>query len=115
MGSVHGSLRGLEFYSAAAQIIPVLLLVVAFQIRGYTSAPGWRWFALAEFILVITGEVRALEVLRTQDTGWGDPLLTYSAIFILIGTIGAAIFPWYYGYDPTNQGHPPGRPRRKRY
>jgi cytochrome bd-type quinol oxidase subunit 2 len=108
-------LKSLEFYAAAAQVIPVLLLVVGFQIRGYTRAPFWRWFALAEFIFVIAGEIRALEVLRTQETSWADPWMTQASIFILITTIGASLFPWWYRFDPTNVGVPPrnqNKPRR---
>jgi hypothetical protein len=76
---------------------------------GYTQAPFWRWVALAEFIFVITGEIRTLEVLRTQEMTWTDPWVTQASIFILITTIGALLFPWWYGFDPTKQDKRRGR------
>jgi hypothetical protein len=95
-------MKDISFYDAAAQIIPVLLLFVAFEIRSFhlSALKIVRWFALVEFIFIVGGEVRALEVLRTHDEGWADPVWTLAAIFVLLGTIGAALFPWFYGYDP---------------
>jgi hypothetical protein len=95
------TLKGLQFYAAAAQVIPVLLIVVGFQIRGWANQGWLRWLALGEFILVSSAEYNALAVLETEKTSWADPTLIYTAIFVMMGTIGASLFPWFYGYNPS--------------
>jgi hypothetical protein len=109
-------MKGLEFYSAAVQIIPVLLLVVGFQIRAYALQGWWRWLALIEFILVVSAEIHALTVLQDETTNWADPWLTYTAISVLLTNIGAALFPWWYGFDPSRQPEatPKTRPPKTR-
>jgi hypothetical protein len=39
--------------------------------------------------------------LNAEKTNWAGPKLEYTAVFILFGTIGAALFPWWFGYNPT--------------
>jgi hypothetical protein len=95
----------LEFYAVTAEVIPVLLLVVGFQIRGWELRGWgrWRWFALAEFIFVVTAETHSLLVLEAEKTNWLDPTLELTAYFILMLTIGGALFPWWFG-DPLTIG-----------
>jgi uncharacterized membrane-anchored protein len=95
------AVKGLGFYSTAAQVIPVLVLVVGFQIRGWAARGWFRWVALAEFILCLTAETHSLAVLHAEKENAVGPALEYSAINVLFVTIGAALFPWWYGHDPT--------------
>jgi uncharacterized membrane-anchored protein len=111
------TVKGLGFYSTAAQVIPVLLLVVGFQIRGWAARGWFRWVALAEFIVCLSAETHSLGVLNAERTNSAGPTLEYTAIFMLFGTIGAALFPWWYGHDPTKIGEresESGKARRRR-
>jgi hypothetical protein len=76
----------LGFYEAAAQVIPVLLLVMAFgETRLRVDMPkranySDAYFVLAGFLVVITGEVAALRVLATGQDDGGLHSLTASGL-----------------------------------
>jgi hypothetical protein len=76
----------LGFYEAAAQVIPVLLLVMAFgESRLRVSNPKRATYAdayyiLAGFLIVVFGEVAALRVLLMNDDGGGLHALTVAGI-----------------------------------
>ena len=77
----------LEFYSAAAQVIPLLFLVIVFEVRFWErgsyreSGPSWvRWAARAVDVMVllviVAGEWAALHVLDTGSAGeWSRRLV----------------------------------------
>lgn len=80
----------LEFYGAAAQVIPLLFLVIVFEVRFWErgsyreSGPSWvRWAARVVDVLVllviVAGEWAALHVLDTGHAGeWSRRLVLYA-------------------------------------
>lgn len=61
------NVKGLEFYSTAAQVIPLLFAVLAFEVRFFQSRKTWQQFMTFP-VLFVAGfaEVVALVVLQTE-------------------------------------------------
>jgi len=70
----------LEFYSAASQVIPLLFLVIVFEVRFWErgsyreSSPSWvrvvaRAIDILVLLLIVVGEWAALHVLDTGNAG----------------------------------------------
>jgi hypothetical protein len=75
--------KGLDFYSTAAQIIPVILIVLAFQARSFDSARLSKW-AYWIVVLAFMGETQALVILYREDTtGLLDVVLVGSVLIVL--------------------------------
>ena len=95
-------LRGLGFFEAASQIIPILLLVVAVESGLFRRATTLleRVLALGAFVFVAWGEFTALRVLETERFGW----LERSTVWAALAVLGAfvAISPRVWG----SQGPP---------
>jgi hypothetical protein len=90
-------MKGLGYYEAVAQVIPILLLVVAVEARFLTprhypeSLKEWSFEALNVllFLVVIVAEFSALEVLKEErTTEWRDQLIE-SALILEVGWITA--------------------------
>jgi len=83
--------KGLEFYSAAATIIPVLVLVfgIEFNLRRLSVYLSRRLRLLAVFLLAFwtLGEARALRVLQAEDAAFYDPWV----VWITLGTLAGGI------------------------
>jgi hypothetical protein len=77
----------LEFYGAAAQVIPLLFLVIVFEVRFWErgtyreSSPAWvrlaaRAVDVLVLLLIVAGEWAALRVLDTGNAGeWSRRLV----------------------------------------
>lgn len=82
----------LDFYSTAAQIIPVLVLVLAIEARAFhlVTMPGAgpRMSVLLEFSVMALGEFYALQPLRTGDVQDGHANWVMAAI--VAGVVGVA-------------------------
>ena len=79
-------MKGLEFYSAAAQIIPLLLILLGFQAQSFSNRlSNWAYWIV---LLAITGETCALVALYTEDTKWWVlNLLPVSLALIVLGVL----------------------------
>jgi hypothetical protein len=96
----------LEFYSAASQVIPLLFLVIVFEVRfwergGYReTGPSWvRWAARAfdvlVLLLIVAGEWAALRVLDSGNAGEWSRRLVVDAL--LVEGIVIVWFTWRVG------------------
>jgi hypothetical protein len=94
--------KGLEFYSAAAQIIPVLVLVFVIEFRMSTVWPYLpRHLRVLAFFLLgfaALGEMRALHVLQSEHAWLLDPWIVWTALGglalgIISGTTGNPFAP----------------------
>ena len=77
----------LEFYGAAAQVIPLLFLVIVFEVRFWErgeyreSSPAWvrlvaRAVDVAVLLLIVAGEWAALHILDNGNAGeWSRRLV----------------------------------------
>lgn len=81
----------MEFYSTVAQVIPVVMLVIAFEI-GLTDDDDALDKRIAMFVLagLLVGEAAALKVIyEGTDDGWQAPLIAVTliagGIFALMG------------------------------
>jgi hypothetical protein len=67
----------LEFYATSAQIVPVLVLVLAVELRLFAMRPsrgGWRASASGPILMFLrVSEVFAMVPLITGDLSDGDP------------------------------------------
>jgi hypothetical protein len=82
----------LEFYGVAAQVIPLLFLVIVFEVRFWErgayreSTPSWvRWAArvvdVLVLLLIVAGEWAALRILDTGDAGeWSRRLVVVALL-----------------------------------
>jgi hypothetical protein len=96
----------LEFYSAASQVIPLLFLVIVFEVRFWErgsyreSGPFWvRWAARAldvmVLLVIVAGEWAALRVLDTGSPGeWSRRLVV---VALLAEGIVIVWFTWRVG------------------
>jgi hypothetical protein len=87
----------IAFYEAAVQIIPLLLIVIAFESRFSTDRlPTWAYvvsFVVAMFIFY--AELTALGVLRTgKGSDWSETIVYIAITAELAGILGL-IFPLY--------------------
>ena len=84
-------LKGLAFYESAAQIIPVLFLVLAIEFplrRLWSYLPRHlRFIAIFAFLFCAVAEWRALAVLQTEEVRMLDPWLVWTSV----GSLGVAI------------------------
>jgi hypothetical protein len=96
----------LEFYSAAAQVIPLLFLVIVFEVRfwergSYRDAgPSWvrlaaRAFDVLVLLLIVAGEWAALRVLDSGSAGEWSRRLVVDAL--LVEGIVIVWFTWRVG------------------
>ena len=99
---------GLGFYATAAQVIPTLMIVVAFQTRGWAGRGLWGWFAVIQFSVCFLAVFHSLTVLYAEEPNRLGPYLEIIAISLLMVALAAALFPWYFGNEPD----PDTRPRR---
>ena len=77
----------LEFYGAAAQVIPLLFLVIVFEVRFWErdtyreSSPAWvrlaaRGLDVLVLLVIVAGEWAALRILDTGNAGeWSRRLV----------------------------------------
>jgi heme A synthase len=83
----------LEFYSAAAQVIPLLFLVIVFEVRfwerGSYRDAGRSWvrltaraFDVLVLLLIVAGEWAALRVLDTGSAGEWSHRLVVNALLL---------------------------------
>jgi heme A synthase len=83
----------LEFYGAAAQVIPLLFLVIVFEVRfwerdNYRQRDrAWVRFAaravdILVLLLIVAGEWSALHVLDTGDAGEWSHRLVVNALLV---------------------------------
>lgn len=79
-------MKGLEFYSAAAQIIPLSLILLAFQAQSFAPRRLSKW-AYWIVLFAFTGEACALIALYTED----PPRVLYawlvSLVLIMLGVL----------------------------
>jgi hypothetical protein len=96
----------LEFYSAAAQVIPLLFLVIVFEVRfwerGSYREEGLSWLRLAArafdvlvLSVIVAGEWAALRVLDTGNAGEWSHWLVVDAL--LAEGIVIVWFTWRVG------------------
>jgi hypothetical protein len=96
----------LEFYSTAAQVIPLLFLVIVFEVRfwergSYREAgPSWvrltaRAFDVLVLLLIVAGEWAALRVLDSGSAGEWSRRLVVDAL--LVEGIVIVWFTWRVG------------------
>jgi hypothetical protein len=96
----------LEFYSAAAQVIPLLFLVIVFEVRfwergSYREAgPSWvrltaRAFDVLVLLLIVAGEWAALRALDSGNAGEWSRRLVVDAL--LVEGIVIVWFTWRVG------------------
>jgi hypothetical protein len=85
------AVKGLAFYESVAQIIPILVLVLAVEIRlGRLIARASRpylVFAFVALVFIVVAEYRVLRVLQTESATQLDRTLTWSALGLLAGAI----------------------------
>ena len=77
--------KGLEFYSAAAQIIPLLLILLAFQARSFASGRLSKW-AYWIVVFAFMGETCALTALYFEEAPLLFPLMV-SAVLAMLGLL----------------------------
>ena len=82
----------LEFYGAAAQVIPLLFLVIVFEVRFWErgtyreSSPAWvrlvaRAVDVAVLLLIVAGEWAALHILDNGGAGeWSRRLVVLALL-----------------------------------
>jgi hypothetical protein len=84
-------MKGLAFYESVAQIIPILLLVVAIEMRvGRSMARASRPYLVIAFVFLVfiaVAEYRVLRVLVTENPRQLDRTLAWSALGLLAGVI----------------------------
>jgi hypothetical protein len=96
----------LEFYSAAAQVIPLLFLVIVFEVRFWErdthreQGPSWvrlaaRVFDVLVLLVIVAGEWAALHVLDTGNAGEWSRRLVVGAL--LAEGIVIVWFTWRVG------------------
>jgi hypothetical protein len=96
----------LEFYSTAAQVIPLLFLVIVFEVRfwergSYREAgPSWvrltaRAFDVLVLLLIVAGEWAALRALDSGSAGEWSRRLVVDAL--LVEGIVIVWFTWRVG------------------
>jgi hypothetical protein len=96
----------LEFYSTAAQVIPLLFLVIVFEVRfwergSYREAgPSWvrltaRAFDVLVLLLIVAGEWAALRALDSGNAGEWSRRLVVDAL--LVEGIVIVWFTWRVG------------------
>jgi VIT1/CCC1 family predicted Fe2+/Mn2+ transporter len=89
------NVKGLGFYSAAAQIIPVLLLVLAFELRFFRA----KRLALETVVgitvlfLVGAGEATALHVIQTENPTQGTSRIVWATLGVL-GVLILSLILW---------------------
>ena len=59
-------MKGLEFYSAAAQIIPLLLILLAFQAQSFARISPWQ-YPVSIVLFAFVGEIAALSTLYSEE------------------------------------------------
>ncbi|MBA3735126.1 MAG: hypothetical protein H0W90_08010 [Actinobacteria bacterium] len=79
-------MKGLGFYSTAAQIIPVILIVLAFQAQSFNSERLSKW-AYWIVLLAFTGETQALVILYREDTTGLLGVVLVSSVLIVLGVL----------------------------
>ena len=96
----------LEFYSAAAQVIPLLFLVIVFEVRFWErgsyreASPSWvrlaaRAFDVLVLLLIVAGEWAALRALDSSSAGEWSRRLVVDAL--LVEGIVIVWFTWRVG------------------
>jgi hypothetical protein len=100
--------KGMEFYSAAAQIIPLVFVVALIEMRlfGFTSYPGARAHRSAWIAVVVLGEIRALSILYYEDTlTFLDPGFVAFALFVAALPLIVTAYGQLYA-EHVRPGHP---------
>ncbi|HEY7207009.1 MAG TPA: hypothetical protein VH416_02115 [Gaiellaceae bacterium] len=92
--------KGIGFYEAAAQVIPILALLLVVELRLFDrpyvpGLEGWipATLALIMVAFAIAGEASALFVLENERTSTVTHLLTHLGIWFQVGAIAGM----YYG------------------
>lgn len=78
------------FYGTAAQVIPVLLLVLAVDLARYRSPEEPLWIAysfMGSVLWMVLGEAAAMVVLASGGSSYLSALLVASAIAIGLGVV----------------------------
>jgi hypothetical protein len=87
-------MQGLAFYEAAAQVIPVLILVLVIEFRMSDVWPYlpryMRFMTFAILAFCVIAEFRAFRVLYVEDATFVDPWLVGGTMFSLGLSIIAA-------------------------
>jgi hypothetical protein len=84
-----GAVKGLGFYEAAAQIIPVLVLVVLLELRlarpsRWPGGPADHWAKVGFWFVGITcAEAVALITLYTEEPNWVTAVGVAFPLFLL--------------------------------
>ena len=81
--------KGLEFYSTAAQVIPLLFIVLAFEIRFFQSHRTWQNVATFPVMFVAGfAEAIALVVLQTEKPS----VVAGGVVWAGLAVVGVLIF-----------------------
>lgn len=86
--------KGLAFYEAAVQIIPVLLVVIALEVRVASTRMGLvaEWFVFLFLLYVFVAELIGLDVLYSGDgSGWKHTVVYLAVLVELAGILGLAL------------------------
>lgn len=78
-------MKGIAFFEAAAQIIPLLLILLAFQAQPFARDQLSKW-AYWIVLIAFTGETAALVALYAEETG-ALFLTLVSLVLILLGAL----------------------------
>ncbi len=81
------AMKGLEFYSTAAQIIPLFLILLGFQAKAFAPDRLRKW-AYWIVTFAMTGEACALTTLYTEET-W---LVNGLVVWLVLIMLGALVF-----------------------
>jgi hypothetical protein len=89
--------KGLEFYSASAQIIPILFLVLVFELRFFAVPREPHRYhyvaALAYFLLIGSAEGSALRAVQDgKASGYEDDLVWIALNLLWVGIVGAPVW-----------------------
>jgi hypothetical protein len=100
----EGPNTSMDFYRAAATVIPTLLITVAIQGRIFELSRKvtfrMRYRTVMFAVVVFGGEAGALMTIGRQETNWAAHLFVYLAVFAL----GLATL--YLALTGTEQGNP---------
>jgi hypothetical protein len=103
--------KGIEFYSTAAQVIPILLIVIFVEFRILRGVSATRWYETTYLVfsgLVLLGftavaEWRALRVLQTEHVARHDSQL----VWLGLTTQAAFILGFLFAQAQHDQDSPP--------
>jgi hypothetical protein len=85
------AVKGLEFYSTAAQVIPLLLIVLVFELRTFRTlghaSQLKKWSGLAVLLFAGLGEHTALRATFNDESGHYDAWIVGLSLAVLWNAI----------------------------